>query len=577
MHAAPFAAALGLVWACSDVTAPGAPQFARPTGINLDLAPAHGTNRAAILQSRVGPNLCMDVIGWPTTAGATVGIWGCNGELNQRFTWGTDGAIRVSYESRTWCLDGATWQIVINTCNGGSSQRWEPALDGLHVRMVGTTYCMDVPNWSTAWGTRLGLAGCWGATAQQWDALWTVGADFATTCGVRYKSITKLVDTELGNYGVPTQTDTVQVCETWTGSDYKARIEQIGSSEPASEYAENIKAVEFVNGNAQTFNVTGATNDAAENVGVSAFDVVQATEAERDASYNEPYLVSRRAYLKNPANIAGIVTIGSPHQGAIIADNASKVTSAGARLVSDFFGTVVDILLRPTPTRILSAALAELLKLLVNAVINQYVKPYIDNAFGLNTAALNDLKTTSTAIGSLKSTYDNAPHANVYGVIGKRNAVFRLAYSALYKDGDFDGAMKTKNRIKSGVKVCAQIGYNWIVKTTIGKMCHKADRAIGGIDDRWVQWTLNGNRNLAFDGLLPNSDQVDPGMTLTDYRSIRADGANHMNLQYDARGINATVNAMRAIQMRSRTASPPPPPPPDPDPTDPPCGGTIRC
>jgi len=86
MHAAPFAAALGLVWACSDVTAPGAPQFARPTGINLDLAPAHGTNRAAILQSRVGPNLCMDVIGWPTTAGATVGIWGCNGELNQRFT-----------------------------------------------------------------------------------------------------------------------------------------------------------------------------------------------------------------------------------------------------------------------------------------------------------------------------------------------------------------------------------------------------------------------------------------------------------------------------------------------------------
>jgi len=227
----------------------------------------------------------MDVIGWPTTDGATVGIWGCNGELNQWFTWGPDGTIRVSYEGRTWCLDGATWQIVINTCSGASSQRWEAALDGLHIRMVGTELCMDVPNWNTAWGTRLGLAGCWGATAQQWDAR---PPDHAT-CGVSFTAVVTAEDALLAAYGIPATTDTVRVCETWTGSDYVVDAERVGVPNDAWHDADSTQTVHYAGGQ-----ITGSAADGGPvgdpiAVGPTAFDFMSADQATRQASYDSPY------------------------------------------------------------------------------------------------------------------------------------------------------------------------------------------------------------------------------------------------------------------------------------------------
>lgn len=258
-------------------------------------------------------------------------------------------------------------------------------------------------------------------------------------------------------------------------------------------------------------------------------------------------LVARRTYLDSSSNIAGIVTIGSPHQGAIIADNATKVTAYGARLVSDFVTSVINIILRPQAVGMLGLAISTLLNHLANHVINDKLKPWVENLFGINSAALLDLKTASPSIADLKARADTAPHANVIGTIGKRNAPFRLAYSALYKDGDFDRDMRRKNAIKSAAKTCAHMGYNWIVKTAWGKACHKIDRTIGSLDGRWVTWTLNGNANLPFDGLLPNSYQQYPGGA----QNFQADGANHMNLQYHPAGISATARAMlQGIRMR---------------------------
>ena len=219
--------------------------------------------------------------------------------------------------------------------------------------------------------------------------------------------------------------------------------------------------------------------------------------------------------------------------------------------MTNFFGTIIQIALRPTPAHVVGGVIAALLTALANYVVNDVIKPYVEEAFGINSAALNDLKTTSPTIASLKNTYDNAPHADVYSALEKRNAVFRLAYSAMYKDGQVEGAIRKKNAVQSAVKVCRQIGYNWIVKTTTGKLCHKVEKAVGSIDDRWVQWTLNGHKEWAFDGVLPNSAQQYPGNT----RHYFANGANHMNLQYDSRATQQIVAAMKSIGMADAGAA----------------------
>lgn len=115
-------------------------------------------------------------------------------------------------------------------------------------------------------------------------------ASTGATCGVSYTTVLTLVDDELADYEVPTQTDTAHVCESWTGNDYSARITAAGSSEPASEFSDSTAAVAYDAGRTTSLDAMGApTVDGTEVIGTDAFDVVQATAAERQASYDAPY------------------------------------------------------------------------------------------------------------------------------------------------------------------------------------------------------------------------------------------------------------------------------------------------
>lgn len=117
-----------------------------------------------------------------------------------------------------------------------------------------------------------------------------VTSSTGASCGVSYTTVLTLVDDELADYEVPSLTDSARVCETWTGSDYSARITSTGSSEPASEYSDSTAAVTYEAGTTTGYTATGApTTDGAEVIGADAFDVVQATAAERQASYDAPY------------------------------------------------------------------------------------------------------------------------------------------------------------------------------------------------------------------------------------------------------------------------------------------------
>lgn len=109
------------------------------------------------------------------------------------------------------------------------------------------------------------------------------------SCGVSYDAITQTDETELAPFGVEPVTDTVRICEQWTGNDYNAEITQIGSSEPASDYAEDVGTTIYQGGSTSVYDGAGNLMAAPEGVGANSFEFVAATQDEQQASYNEPY------------------------------------------------------------------------------------------------------------------------------------------------------------------------------------------------------------------------------------------------------------------------------------------------
>jgi hypothetical protein len=94
----------------------------------------------------------------------------------------------------------------------------------------------------------------------------------------------------------------------------------------------------------------------------------------------------------------------------------------------------------------------------------------------------------------------------------------------------------------------------------------KGDRAIGGFDEKWKEWTHFGSApNSATDGLLPVETlrypfEGNPG------KQLRANGnEDHYSIQWRDPGIIRIGDAMLAAGMRQ--ADPPPPPPDDPPPS----------
>lgn len=108
-------------------------------------------------------------------------------------------------------------------------------------------------------------------------------------CGVEFTAITFFTDSQLAEFEVPDMTDTTRVCETWTGSDYKVRIDMIGSSEPATDYSEEMTTVLYLDGRMHAYDSLGQPIELDTDVGATAFEMVNATTDERQASYDEPY------------------------------------------------------------------------------------------------------------------------------------------------------------------------------------------------------------------------------------------------------------------------------------------------
>lgn len=250
-------------------------------------------------------------------------------------------------------------------------------------------------------------------------------------------------------------------------------------------------------------------------------------------------LVARAALQSNGANIAGIITVGTPHEGTLLANNANNIVpffTDVQRRVDDAYWAVD----------------ATSLGLMHFFVSNDFPKiAQLAALFNPHSAAIADLRTDSPTIATLDNQYDWVPHANVYGVIPTRNAVLRVAQSLQNDDAGFDGAVSRKSSAKSGFKACKHIGYALIVTSFTARKCAWADKVLGRIDDRWATWVNGSPSDQPFDGVVTNARQVYPGSHLYDASlNFQANLVDHNDLTYHVTAIAQIANAMFAIGMQ---------------------------
>jgi hypothetical protein len=111
--------------------------------------------------------VCVDVPGFSTTPGTTLGLWYCNGGGNQSFDWTAEHELTV-YGHMCVTPVGAVAagsQLMIAECTGATEQQWELNGDLTISSAANPGLCLATPE--SEWG--LALAACDAtATTQQW-------------------------------------------------------------------------------------------------------------------------------------------------------------------------------------------------------------------------------------------------------------------------------------------------------------------------------------------------------------------------------------------------------------------------
>jgi predicted outer membrane repeat protein len=111
---------------------------------------------------------CIDDFRSSTADRNKIDIWTCNGTAAQRFTFTSNGELRVKGK----CVDDRAFghsgtKVVLFTCNGGSNQRW--IYTGGSYVLVFRHLCLDDPAFSRTNGTPLDVWSCNNGANQKWS------------------------------------------------------------------------------------------------------------------------------------------------------------------------------------------------------------------------------------------------------------------------------------------------------------------------------------------------------------------------------------------------------------------------
>lgn len=109
-----------------------------------------------------------------------------------------------------------------------------------------------------------------------------------TSCGASFRMISTEDDSLMAPYDIMRTVDTVDVCESWTGSDYQYEARMVGSSDNV-EVVDDVQSVSYASGYITGYDASGGTTVSSVDAGPTAFDFMNADDATRQASYDYPY------------------------------------------------------------------------------------------------------------------------------------------------------------------------------------------------------------------------------------------------------------------------------------------------
>jgi len=110
-----------------------------------------------------------------------------------------------------------------------------------------------------------------------------------TSCGASFRVIATDDDSLMAAYGIMRTVDTVDVCESWTGSDYQWEGRGVGSSDNFPELVDDIQSVSYDAGYVVGYGSSGSQAVPPVEAGPTSFDYMYADESTRQASYDYPY------------------------------------------------------------------------------------------------------------------------------------------------------------------------------------------------------------------------------------------------------------------------------------------------
>lgn len=122
----------------------------------------------------------------------------------------------------------------------------------------------------------------------------SVPSDFArslsgmSSCGASFRMISTDDDSLMAAYDIMRTVDTVDVCETWTGSDYQYEALMVGSSDNV-DIVDDVQSVSYASGYITGYNAYGGTTVSSVEAGGTSLDFLNADEPTRQASYDYPY------------------------------------------------------------------------------------------------------------------------------------------------------------------------------------------------------------------------------------------------------------------------------------------------
>lgn len=113
-------------------------------------------------------------------------------------------------------------------------------------------------------------------------------ASLAEPCGVVFSAITYEENEEMATkYQWPPQADTLEICQTWTGSDYRWAVRTVGTSERSSGTYDMARDAAYENGTLYTAEQGSIVHTQPGQS--SMFDIVNASSSQIQASYDDPY------------------------------------------------------------------------------------------------------------------------------------------------------------------------------------------------------------------------------------------------------------------------------------------------